>query len=77
MTFDADATGSPPITYVWDFGDGFGDVGEVLDHTYSAGGCYTVTLEVSNDWGVDDTSFEVCVEEPFYYYYLPMLYKNG
>jgi uncharacterized repeat protein (TIGR01451 family) len=76
VAFDADVAGSLPITYIWDFGDGYGDVTEDPIHTYDSVGCYTVTLEVTNQCGVDDTSFEVCIEGPSFYYYLPMLYKN-
>jgi hypothetical protein len=78
VAFDAEVTGTMPLTYAWDFGDGYGDVIEDPVHTYDALGCYTVTLGVTNPCGFDDTSFELCLEEPFfYYYYLPMLYKDG
>jgi uncharacterized repeat protein (TIGR01451 family) len=77
VSFEATVTGAPPIPCVWDFGDGFGDVGENPVHTYADEGCYTVTLEATNACGVDVWSDEVCVEIPFFYYYLPMLYKNG
>ena len=39
-----------PITsYVWNFGDGTGNInGEKLSHTFAAGGTYTVTLTVND-----------------------------
>jgi uncharacterized repeat protein (TIGR01451 family) len=76
VAFDAEVTGTPPITYSWDFGDGYGDVMEDPIHTYDLAGCYTVTLEVTNACSFDGTSFEVCMEEPPFYTYLPMLLKN-
>jgi uncharacterized repeat protein (TIGR01451 family) len=76
VTFDATVSGDEPISFAWDFGDdNTSDIEDPI-HTYAAGGCYTVTLEVSNECGTDVWSDEVCVEEPVYYYYLPMLYKN-
>jgi PKD repeat protein len=52
--FTATVTGSPPITYTWDFdGDGSAEqIGVALDvvtHTYAAAGTVTVTLAVAND----------------------------
>jgi C1A family cysteine protease/PKD repeat protein len=54
LTFDAsesfDADGSI-AEYQWDFGDGSGGTGMVVDHTYETRGIYTVTLTVIDDQG--------------------------
>jgi len=47
-TFSAIASGSPEISYEWDFGDGNTGSGAVIDHVYAAAGIYTVELTASN-----------------------------
>ncbi len=52
ITFTNTSTGSTPLSYSWDFGDGSPastDVSPV--HTYLTAGDYTVTLTARNDWG--------------------------
>ncbi len=41
-------TGTPPITYAWDFGDGSGAEGRYPLHLYAEPGPYTVVMTVSN-----------------------------
>ncbi len=43
-----DATGNPPITYVWSWGDGTQDTAAYPNHTYSTAGNYVICLTVSN-----------------------------
>jgi PKD repeat protein len=40
--------------YNWDFGDGYGDEGKLISHTYSNGGSYIVTLTVVDEGGATD-----------------------
>lgn len=50
-SFDATASADPgggPMTYAWDFGDGTGARGALVNRTYAKGGNYSVTLLVSN-----------------------------
>jgi len=56
-----DRSGSSSGTYAWDFGDGnrWGGPETVVQHTYGAGGSYTVTLTVSETSASD--SFETMV----------------
>ncbi len=51
VTFAGQATGTLPITYSWDFGDGITTTGATVFHTYTASGTYTVTLVVTNPCG--------------------------
>ncbi len=56
-------TGSEPMTYLWDFGDGIGtSTDSNPSYTYAALGTYTVTLEATNDLGSDSFSDAVTVE---------------
>ncbi|MEV5053183.1 PKD domain-containing protein [Arthrobacter sp. LAR12-1-1.1] len=49
-TTSADANG-PIATYAWDFGDGGTGTGVTAQHTYAAGGTYTVRLTVTDNTG--------------------------
>jgi PKD repeat protein len=60
-TFTGTASGTEPISYEWDFGDGEFASGAVVTHTFSVGGDYTVLLETSNVCGEDSFSVLVTV----------------
>jgi PKD repeat protein len=47
VSFQDASTGSP-ITWLWDFGDGFGSAAQNPSHTYTTPGTYDVRLTVSN-----------------------------
>jgi parallel beta-helix repeat protein len=67
VTFDA--SGSKPsddngkiTSYVWDFGDGTGDSGIKVSHTYAKTGKFIATLKVTDDKSkTDSTSAEISV----------------
>ena len=40
------------VTYHWDFGDGQTGTGEIIQHTYSRGDYYVVTLTVTDETGL-------------------------
>ena len=63
MIFTDTSTGTPPLTYAWDFGDTITSSLQSPTHTYAALGTYTVTLTVSNSVGVDSVSHPVVVEQ--------------
>jgi PKD repeat protein len=48
VQFSAAASGSRPIEYAWEYGDGGTGSGNPVVHTYSAPGVYTVTMTASN-----------------------------
>ncbi len=64
VSFDATATGSEPISYLWHFGDGITSTLEDPVHTYDAGGCYDVSLEASNACGTETWVEQICVCDP-------------
>lgn len=51
VSFDGRDSGDPdgdPLSFVWNFGDGFSGVGATPQHTYAASGTYTVSLTVND-----------------------------
>jgi len=53
------------VSWSWDFGDGNTSTSQSPNHTYLAGGSYTVSLTVTDDDGAtDSTSQTVTVEAP-------------
>jgi hypothetical protein len=78
MAFTATVTGTPPITYTWQFGDGQVAIGPglaVITHTYEMAGVYTVTLGVENPCGSDEISQQVVVEAAWRYIFVPVIQK--
>jgi hypothetical protein len=63
VTFSDASTGTP-TSWVWDFGDGTGSTERSPTHVFGAGGRYTVTLTVANDFGSDSAEARVTVVEP-------------
>ncbi|RMF37742.1 MAG: PKD domain-containing protein [Chloroflexi bacterium] len=61
ITFTNESTGSPPLSYRWDFGDGEFSDEESPTHVYQHPGVYTVTLTVSNPLGTDQAQAVITV----------------
>lgn len=56
VTFNNTTTGTQPITFEWDFGDGQQGTGTSPTHTYSNTGNYTVTVIATDGNGCKDTA---------------------
>ena len=59
VKFDASSSYDPDGTikkYYWDFGDGQRGAGKKIPHTFMDSGTYTITLEVVDDFGLNDTT---------------------
>ncbi|MCY4675031.1 MAG: PKD domain-containing protein [Bacteroidetes bacterium] len=63
VTFTANSSGSDPLNYTWDFGDGQSSTATNPSHTYDQPGSYTVTLTLTNDAGSDSRTTVVNVNE--------------
>jgi len=56
LSYDTDGN----ITaYEWEFGDGANGTGEIVEHTYSSPGNYTVNLTVTDDDGAKNSTSEI------------------
>jgi PKD repeat protein len=65
MIFTNQTTGTVPLSYSWNFGDGLGTSTAVdPTYTYLSIGTFTVTLVATNSVGVDSVSHPVVVEAP-------------
>jgi|GEM_PF-988174 len=59
VQFTNASTGTAPLTYSWDFGDGNTSTAQNPLHTYSANGTYVATLTVTNVCGSSTTTVEL------------------
>ncbi|MFN2110749.1 MAG: PKD domain-containing protein, partial [Anaerolineae bacterium] len=62
--FTNTTTGSVPLTYVWDFGDGMTSTLTSPTHTYAQAGLYTVILTATNAAGTDVATNTVTIALP-------------
>jgi len=59
VTFDASASSGPDgtiVSYEWDFGDGTNGTSEIATHTYTDSGTYVVTLNVTDNNELSNTT---------------------
>jgi PKD repeat protein len=75
ITFTATATGTEPVEFAWEFGDGGAGDGAVVMHAYERDGTYTVVLTATNLCGAESISREVAVRPDRYRVYLPIIRK--
>ncbi len=61
VQFTNQSTGSEPISYEWDFGDGAISTATNPIHAYTAANTYTVYLTATNAWGLSVCSDDVVV----------------
>ncbi|MEM6782468.1 MAG: PKD domain-containing protein [Bacteroidota bacterium] len=65
VRFSATVTGTTPISFRYDFGDGGSANTLNASHTYNQTGTYTVTLTATNEAGTDQCTFVVNVADRF------------
>ncbi|MBO6574695.1 MAG: PKD domain-containing protein [Rhodothermales bacterium] len=61
IRFSANTSGTQPVTYSWNFGDGNTSSSANPSHTYDEAGTYTVTLEVTNCGGTVSRTMTITV----------------
>jgi len=62
IMFNASASYDPDgsiVSYFWNFGDGTNATGVVVEHSYADNGTYTVTLNITDNDGVSNSSSSV------------------
>jgi hypothetical protein len=71
VQFEAIVPSSEGVSFEWDFGDGEYAAGQVVTHTYTSAGMYTVTLSTTGDQGSLIMSHNILVGLPLF---LPTIY---
>ncbi len=61
VQFTNQSTGTAPLAYAWDFGDGGSSTQASPSHTYATAGTYSVKLTVTGPGGSDDVTHSVTV----------------
>ena len=68
VTFNASSSYDPDgniTNYEWDFGDGTNGTGEMVNHSYSSTGNYTVILTITDDAGAkNSTNKTIAISKP-------------
>ena len=60
-----DVLADMPLNYFWKFGDGSNSTSNPINHTYTSGGNYNVTVEVTDDEGASDICMHpISIVEP-------------
>jgi hypothetical protein len=73
ITFTGIASGTEPITFCWDFGDGAFDLGQTVTHIFVDIGTYTVTLTVENCAAIPVIKYYcIDIQTPVRDIYLPL-----
>lgn len=71
ITFTNTSTGTAPLSYIWDFGDGLTDTLDSPTHAYTSPGTYTVSLSAANTYATSHAQRRMTIEP--YQIYLPLL----
>jgi phosphatidylserine/phosphatidylglycerophosphate/cardiolipin synthase-like enzyme/plastocyanin len=64
VRFTNQSSGTEPLTYFWEFGDGATSDEENPTHAYTHAGVYTVRLTARNLWGEDTATATITVYQP-------------
>jgi hypothetical protein len=73
VTFTAIATGTLPISYAWDFGDGSFASGSVVIHTFDASGIHIVKLTIENPCDQVEMKIQITMQAIIRRFLLPII----
>ncbi len=76
VTFTAEATGTLPLTFTWNLGDGAIGSGATVSHVYTAASNYRVTLVAANPCSQEVVTQTITVEMPVWRIYLPLVMRD-
>jgi PKD repeat protein len=76
VTFTATASGTQPIDFLWDFGDGITATGITVTHAFSTSDTFTVTLTATNACDVVLVNKDLTVLPAPWNIYLPLVSKQ-
>jgi hypothetical protein len=77
VTLTATATGTAPITFTWDLGDGGHATGALITHSYDLSGQYLLVVTATNSCGQAVLNAPLWVESPVWRIFLPLVYRSG
>jgi hypothetical protein len=80
VSFTGTASGTLPISFTWDFGDGDLGEGQVVAHTYDEADVYTVVMTATNcetSWATATHTIVIGEPAPEFYIYLPLVLRNS
>jgi thermitase len=73
VTFTNASTGTTPLSYLWDFGDGVTSTLAAPTHAYTSVGVFSISLTASNLYRIDIQKQSIAIE--FYRIALPLFLK--
>ena len=75
ITFTASASGTLPIDFQWDFGDGNATTGKIVTHTFDMANTYLVNASAVNSCGSSEVNHSITVLQRISKFFLPLLNK--
>jgi PKD repeat protein len=75
ITFTAEATGTPPIVFTWQWSDSGAATGAVVTRSFSEAGVHSVVVTATNGCGWEEEVGEITVL--LFEFYLPILRRGG
>ena len=73
LTLTNTSTGTAPLSYIWDFGDGLTSTLNTPTHIYASVGVFTLSLTTSNTYRTDNLRQHITIEP--YCIALPLIFR--
>jgi subtilisin family serine protease len=75
VTFTGSASGTLPITFDWDFGDGYTSTGEVVTNVFNSQGIHIVVLTAENTCDLVIVEIPIPVQAVIQHFLLPLVQR--